>query len=84
MKKIQEFERLVQTLQADLAKPIQVEDMSEIDEEMVSFIFSNYTPYKLRDSIASTKATTIRVIASLISKNNNAVSLTMNLELMLK
>jgi hypothetical protein len=83
-KKIQEFERLVQTLQTDLAKPTQVEDMSEIDEEMVCFLFSNCTSYKFCDRIASTKATTIRVIASLISKNNNAVSLTMNLELMLK
>lgn len=33
-KKIQDIERLVQTLQADLAEPIQVEDMSEIDEEI--------------------------------------------------
>ena len=36
-KKIQDVERLVQTLQADLAKPIQVEDMSKIDEENVCF-----------------------------------------------
>jgi lipid A disaccharide synthetase len=42
-KKTQEIERLVQTLQADLAKPIQVEDMSEIDEEIVCFLFSNCT-----------------------------------------
>jgi hypothetical protein len=41
-------------------------------------------PYKLWDSIASIKATTARVIASLISRNNNAVSLTMNRELMPK
>ncbi|KAI0264050.1 hypothetical protein BGY98DRAFT_1192298 [Russula aff. rugulosa BPL654] len=34
MKKIQEVERLVQNLQADLAKPIKVEDISEIDEEI--------------------------------------------------
>ena len=42
-KKIQEFERLVQTLQADLAEPIQVEDMSDIDEEIVCLFFSNCT-----------------------------------------
>jgi hypothetical protein len=38
-KKVQETERLVQTLHADLAEPIQIEDMSEIDEEMVCFLF---------------------------------------------
>jgi len=42
-KKIQEIERLVQTLQADLAEPVQIEDMSEIDDEMVCFLFSNGT-----------------------------------------
>jgi hypothetical protein len=42
-RKIQEFERLVQTLQADLAKPIKVEDISEIDGEIVCFLFSNCT-----------------------------------------
>lgn len=41
-------------------------------------------PYRLWDSIASIKATTTRVIASLISRNNNAVSLTMSRELILK
>lgn len=34
-KKIQDIEQLVQKLQADLAKPVQVEDMSEIEEESV-------------------------------------------------
>lgn len=36
-KKIQDIERQVQVLHADLANPIQVEDMSEIDEEMACF-----------------------------------------------
>lgn len=39
-KKIQEIERLVQNLQADLAKPIKIEDISEIDEEIVRYILS--------------------------------------------
>lgn len=34
-KKIQDIEQLVQKIQADLAKPVQVEDMSEIEEESV-------------------------------------------------
>ncbi len=34
-KKIQEVERTIQNVQADLAKPIQVESMTEIDDEMV-------------------------------------------------
>jgi structural maintenance of chromosomes protein 5 len=42
-KKIQDIERLVQTLQADLAKPIKVEDISEIEEEIVCFLFSSCT-----------------------------------------
>lgn len=42
-KKIQEIDRLVQTLEADLAEPIEVEDMPEIDEEIVCFLFSNCT-----------------------------------------
>jgi hypothetical protein len=41
-------------------------------------------PYRVWDSVASIKATTTLVIASLISRNNNAVSLTMNHGLMLK
>jgi len=34
-KKIQDVERTIQNVQADLAKPIQVESMTEIDDEMV-------------------------------------------------
>ena len=34
-KKIQDIEQLFQKIQADLAKPVQVEDMSEIEEESV-------------------------------------------------
>jgi len=34
-KKIQEVERTIQKLQGELEKPIQVENMSKIDEEMV-------------------------------------------------
>jgi hypothetical protein len=34
-KKIQDVERTIQSVQADLAKPIQVESMTEIDDEMV-------------------------------------------------
>jgi hypothetical protein len=34
-KKIQEIEQSIQKLQAELAKPLQVENMSEIDEEIV-------------------------------------------------
>jgi hypothetical protein len=84
MKKIQEVERLVQNLQVDLAKPIKVEDISEIDEEIVCFLFSNCTLIDFWDRVASTKATATRVIARLISRNNNAASLTMNHELMPK
>jgi hypothetical protein len=40
-KKIQDIEQLVQKLQADLAKPVQVEDTSEIEEESVCFPLAN-------------------------------------------
>ena len=42
-KKIQESERRIQLLQEDLAKPIQVEDISEIEEEIVCFLFTHHT-----------------------------------------
>ena len=47
------------------------------------FSFFKLHPYRLWDSVASIKATTTRLIARLISRNNNAASLTMNRELML-
>ena len=80
-KKIQESERAVQNLQADLAKPIPVEDMSEIDEEIVCFLLFQTAPFRPWDSVASIKATTARKIASLISRNSSADSLRMNREL---
>jgi len=79
--KIQESERVVQTLQADLAKPIPVEDMPEIDEEIVCFLLFQTAPFRPWDSVASIKATTARKIASLISRNSSADSLRMNREL---
>ncbi|SRR5260221_7612523 len=36
-KKIQEVERTIQKLQEDLAKPFQIENMTEIDDEIVRF-----------------------------------------------
>ena len=35
VKKIQDVERTIQSLQADLAEPIEVENMTEIDDETV-------------------------------------------------
>lgn len=84
-KKIHDVERVVQTLQAELEKPIKAENMTDIDEEMVcffSFARKNIPFSKLRHSVALIKATMSRANVSLISRNNRGVSLRMNRELM--
>jgi hypothetical protein len=39
-KKIQDVEKTIQTLQADLEKPVKVENMADVDQEIVRFFTS--------------------------------------------
>jgi hypothetical protein len=40
-KKIQDVEKTIQTLQADLEKPVEVENMTDVDDEIVR-LFTSY------------------------------------------
>lgn len=78
-KKIQEVERTIQKLQEDMAKPVQFENMTEIDDEMVRLrIFAKVIFSKLWDSVSLIKATTARANARLTSKNNRGALLRTN------
>jgi hypothetical protein len=54
-KKIQEVEKTVQTLQADLEKPVKVENMADVDEEIVR-LYHFLDLYLSNFGIASSKS----------------------------
>jgi hypothetical protein len=50
-KRIQDMERTVSMLQADLEKPAEVESMAEVDEEIVRPFTSSVVPFQLWHSV---------------------------------
>jgi hypothetical protein len=77
-KKIQDMERAISMLQADLEKPVEVESMAAVDEEIVRLFTSWVVSFQLWDSVVLIKVTAAPMNANSISRNNKDVSLKMN------